>query len=81
LRREDEESKQQKNRRPIDVGNDLAGADAAENHQGDGAEQGDAHAIELQARNTPRGDAKVSNGENRQDDRSGMGLDGSDVRQ
>ncbi len=61
-----EEAKQQKNCRPIDEGNDFAGADAAKGHHGNGAEQDNAHAIEFQPRHVPHGNAQIGDRKNRQ---------------
>ena len=68
LRRNDKKSEQQKNRRPVDAGNDIGGGNVAKNHHGDGAEQGDADAIEFQAGHVAHGNPEVSDGKNRQND-------------
>ncbi len=76
LRRDDKKTEQQKNRRPVDVRDDFARGDAAEDHHGNRPQQNDAHAIEFQTRHASDRDAKVSDGEDRQDDRFGMALGG-----
>ncbi len=68
LRRNDKKSEQQKNRRPVDAGNDIGGGNVAENHHRDGAEQGDADAIKFQAGHVAHGNPEVSDGKNRQND-------------
>ena len=66
---DDKKSEQQENRRPVDTGNDISGGNITENHHGDGAEQGDANAIELQSRHAPHCNPQISGDKNCQNDR------------
>ena len=50
LRRDDKETEQQENGRPVDVGNNVAGGDAGKDHHCNRPQQNDAHTIELQSR-------------------------------
>ena len=65
---DDKKSKQQANRRPVDIRNGGGGGDAAENHQANRPQQGDARTIELQTGNMSDRDPDIGHGEDRQDD-------------
>ncbi|HEY3900207.1 MAG TPA: hypothetical protein VGM54_16480 [Chthoniobacter sp.] len=67
LGREDKETEEQTNRRPVDGRNGVLGGDAAENHHGDCAEQDDSDAVEFQPRDVAHGDPEISDRENSQD--------------
>ena len=70
LRGDDEEAEEQKDGRPVDIGHGVRGGDTAENHQGNGAQQGDAGPVGLEPGNVADGDAQISDRKNCQ---NGMG--------
>ena len=81
LRRDDKETEQQENRRPVDIRDNVAGGDAGKDHHGNRPQQNDAHPIELQSWHAPYRDAEISDGEDRENGRFGMDLDRSERQQ
>ena len=69
LRGDDKESKQQENGRQVDGGAGIVRGQAAKNHHGNGPQQYDANAIQLQARYAAQCDAGISDHKNRQNER------------
>lgn len=80
LGRDDKKSEQQENGWPIDGTDGISGGQAAENHHRDGAEQRDAHAVELETGDATERDAGVGNHEDGQDDRPGSHAGTSGIR-
>ena len=59
-------SEEQENGRPVDAGDDIGCGNVTENHHRDGAQQGEADAIEFQAGHMAHGNPEVSDGKYRQ---------------